>query len=1104
MEKKGDKTPIGRIISLSHSFLLLFVAMSFVGSFSAQGQNNDKKQHLIRGTVTDTKNFPMPGVTIRLDSTGYGVVSDNNGQFSISVPQTKGYLIFSFVGYKTQKVRFKADSPLSVRMQEDITNLEEVQVVAYGSQKKREIIGSIASVKGEDIELIPSPTVSNLLAGKVAGLSIINTTGAPGGGGLATNIRGVRTLAVEERYSNPLYVIDGVPAFTYTSDKTGLNTIAEIDPKDIESIEVLKDASAASIYGSRAANGVILITTKRGRLNQKTTLTASYSHTFINSPSLPTLTTGNRERYHRMQALKNYEQAVFDQETNTYRYLGSYDNPYHKAKESGYQYDYFWNAGNGADILMYQDSLNTFYNNSTNLMDYFFTSARTIDANIQASGGTEHTAFNVAGGYYDETGVMRNTGFKRIKFLSNLYFEVNPKLKINARTYLAYTDRSRSSRGDDGNNFITGSEIERIPDAILNYSTLLPGEGTAAFDALTAQYNKTIERNESYRVRASSDISYEFVKGLTLKVSGAVDFSQQMANLFKPAELDEYKETYSFGDISRNLMLLNENLLSYTHSFHDTHNLDVLLGTTLQTELYNSIGGYGKNAPSDRIHYVPWIGNVYDTESDRDLKDYQSTREKSGLVGIFGRVNYNYRKKYLASVTLRWDASSKFGENVRWGTFPSFALGYAISEENFMKPLQPYVNFAKIRASYGKSGKTFRQNYIAEGNLGVGNPFLGNPTIEPDWTDGLMNSKLTWEKTDQYNIGIDLDLFDYRLNAVIDYYYAKTTDLLSNVLLPGNYSGYKRRWENAYGIVNKGIEITLKYDVIRNDALRWNVSFNVARNRNYLASSFNGMDFQTFALIGNFSNNLNILGKPLYGIYAYNDKGYYNNQNEVPYTFINGKKTYLYGGSIRQFYRPGDRIIADNDGNGQVVVSQPLKEDRVYVGSPIPKVTGGIGTNFKYKGLTVDLNFTFLLKRDILNTGKGASVGTIIGVSENDITKPIFADLGNITFWEKPGDNADFPANRAEAGLNNFATNLASNVEHVNYLKLKTASVSYQLPSKWIKGLDILLFVNAENLFTITNYSGADPETVDIVTGIDDFGNYPLARRYTVGVNFKF
>lgn len=1102
MKKKADKTPLRRIICTFRFIALFIIAICNIANLSAQ-QNNEK-QHLIKGIVTDIKNIPMPGVTIRIDKTNYGVISDNKGQFSITVPESKGHLIFSFVGYKTQKVQFNAGSPLSVKMQEDITDLEEVQVVAYGQQKKREIIGSIASVKGEEIELIPSPTVSNLLAGRVAGLSVINTTGAPGGGGLASNIRGVRTLAVEERYSNPLYVIDGVPAYTFTSEKTGLNTIAEIDPKDIESIEVLKDASAASIYGSRAANGVILITTKRGRLNQKTTLTASYSHTFINSPSLPTIMTGNRERYHRMQALKAYEEAVFDQEQNTYRYLSSYDNPYQKSKETGHNYNYFWNAGNGADLLVYQDSLNTFYNNSTNLMDYFFKPARTISANIQAAGGTEHTAFNIAGGYYDETGVIRLTGFSRIKFLSNLYFEVNPKIKINARTYLAYTTRKRSSRGDDGSNFITGDEIEKIPEAILKYSTLLPGEGTPAFDALTARYNKTIEKNESYRVRASADISYELIKNLTLKVSGAIDLSQQMANLFKPAELDDYKETYSFGDITRHLMLLNENLLTYTHSFRDAHNLDLLLGASLQTESYHNIGGYGKDAPSDRIHYVPWTSKVYDPTNNRDLKDYQSSHEKSGLVGIFSRINYNFRQKYLASVTLRWDASSKFGENVRWGTFPSFAFGYAISEESFMKSLQPFLNFAKIRGSYGKSGKTFKQNYVAEGNLLVGKPFLGNPTIEPDWTDGLMNKKLTWEKTDQYNIGLDLDFLDYRLNAVIDYYYAKTTNLLSNVLLPGNYSGYVRRWENAYGIVNKGIEITLKYDLIRNDALRWNVSFNIARNWNYLGSSFNGMDFQTFALKGNFHNNLNILGKPLYGIYAYKDKGYYNAQSEVPYNYIKGRKTYLYGSSARQFYRPGDRIISDNDGNGQVMVSPPLYDDRVYAGSPIPHATGGIGTNLKYKGLTVDLNFTFLLKRDILNIGKGASVGTLTGPTPEEIIKPIFADLNKITFWTKPDDNTDFPVNRAEAGLNNFATNLAGHIEHVNYLKLKTASVSYQLPGKWIKGLDILVFLNAENLFTITNYSGADPETVDIVTGIDDFGNYPLARRYTIGVNFKF
>ena len=906
----------------------------------------------VQGTVVDEKGIPLPGVTVRLDSTMLGVTTDNEGKFLLRLPQVRGVLVFSFVGYKTVKMKFEPDKPLYVRMKEDISELDEVTVVAYGEQSRRDVIGAMSTVKAADIKDIPSPSLANLLQGRVAGMSVINASGAPGGGGIVTTIRGFNSLSVEasQRHSEPLWVIDGVPMYSFTSPISGLNTLSEIDPKDIETVQVLKDAASAAIYGSRAANGVILITTKKGRLNQKAKVSLNVSQTFIFQPNLPDLTGGNRERYHRMEALKNQQEAYLDYENNVYKYPESYRESY----ENGVKYNYFWNMGDGATIPLYQDSLNPFYNNSTDLFDYYFRTAKVTDVNIQVSGGGTNIAYNIGLGYYDEKGVLRGTGFSRVKLISNLFVSPVEKMNMNLRFYLARTDRSRSSRDQNGYDFSTGSDLETIPSELLTTSTLWPGKGTPAFEEMINRFKGTIEKNDSYRVRASFDASYEFVKGLTFKTSVAADYSQQNQNLFRPSYLDEYNESYSGGQIARAMMFLNENLLTYKHTFKNDHNVDILLGHSVQVNENHLVGGYGKKAPSDLIHYVSWYENVYDVNANRVLKDFHSDKERSTMVGLFGRLNYNYRQKYFVSVTVRRDASSKFGEDVRWATFPSYAIGYAFSEEPFMEWAGGILDFGKIRASYGKSGKQFDQPYIAYGLLTPSKSFLGHPGVQPEWFDGLTNKNLTWEETKQYDLGIDLDFFDHRVSLTMDYYYRLTDKLLYNITLPGNYSGYDRQWQNAYAIMNEGLEIQVKWDIFREEKLSWNMTFNIARNWNRLKKSTNGMDFQNRNGSNNFSDNLSVIGKPLNGIYTYKDNGFYDDDNEVPYYFLNGRKTYLFGNNVQRFYRAGDRIIYDADGNGQINTLQPLQDDRVYSGSPLPIASGGITSSLEWKNF--DLN----------------------------------------------------------------------------------------------------------------------------------------------------
>lgn len=1079
------------IIILSSFMLWIMPAASYAVS--------QQQTYSVKGTVIDNSGIPLPGVTVLLKGTSLGTSTGNDGTFIMNLPQSQGTLVISFIGYQTQEIPFEPGKTVSVRLKEALNNLDEVQVIAYGKQSKRDFIGAMSVVSSEDIKDIPSPSIANLLQGKVAGMNVTNMTGSPGGGGTSITIRGFNSLSIEasRRYSDPLWVIDGVPMLTFTSPITGTNALAEIDPNDIESISVLKDAASASIYGSRAANGVILVTTKHGRYNQRPKISLNLSQTIVCLPTLPEFTRGKAERQFRTEALKNYRQATLDPETGKYRYMQSYWDSY----VNGSEYDYFWNNGEGRDVPILNDSYDPFYNNSTNWFKYYFQRAQATDANLQINGGAENIAYNIGLGWYQEKGSIIKTGFKRFKVISNITMKPHERIEANLRLYLAYTNRDRTGKGSGIYTSETSAYLEQIPEGAFK-STLEPDPDNPLLKDISQSYESLEEKNDSYRVRGSFDLTYQILPGLSFKGSLSLDFSQQNQNQFIPAELNPYNETYSAGLISRNINWVNEDVLTYKHTFAEAHNVDLLVGFSAQADESHLNSGSGQDGPNNLTKVVSWANHAYNSLRQEELKDFMTNFEKSTLVGLFARASYNYKQKYLLSATLRRDASSKFGENVRWGTFPSIALGYAFSEENYMQPIKHIVNYAKIRASYGKTGRQFDQPYIAYGVWTSGSTYLGNTTTEPLFTEGLMNKELTWEETKQLDLGLDLDLLDYRLGIVVDFYHRNTDKLLYKVDLPGNYTGFAKQWRNAYCIINKGIEFQIKADLIRNEKFKWNLTFNIAKNWNMLKKSNNGMDFQA----ATSQDNINVIGRPLNGIYVLKDNGIYNKDADVPTYFIDGKKVPLRGEVSNQFYAAGDRIYLDADGNGQIMTNYSVYEDRVYAGSPLPKAQGGIINSLSWKGFDANISFTYQLGRHILNRGRGQSIATTLGFNPNEVAKPIFADLDKITFWEKTGDNADYPANRLDNGLKNFATNISSNVEKVNFLKLKSVVLGYTLPPSVKKtlGFDARIYLSAENLFTVTNYSGTDPETVDIATGIDDLSNYPLARKFTFGLTLNF
>ena len=1078
MKKIGKKVrkPRRRWIIIIISLFSLFI-------YPTQSYADTPQQSwVVKGSVTDVKGVPLPGVTVMLTGTGIGISTDNEGRFSLRVPAENGTITFSFIGYEPQTVRFKTDVPLQIKMTEKVATLDEVTVRAYGKQKKRDVVGSVASINTEELKGQFPNSIESMFQGKLAGVAITNTTGRPGGE-LDFTIRGRNTLATElgRVSSRPLFVVDGMPLPEESEINSIQGPLAGISPNDIERIDVLKDASSCSMYGSRGANGVVIITTKRGRTGEKARITATISHSTSYRPYVPTRYIGKGELYFRIEALKNLREAIYDYDSNSEHYMQDRWESYMQ----GLEYDYFWGMGAGRTMLIYQDTLNEYYNNSTDIMRHYYQLGRTLNAHVGINGGSENVAYNIGLGYYNETGVLKNTGFKRVSLSSNLGFRPRKNLEGNLNFAFTYTDRARAGKGTDP--FISSYSFhETTPDIFRTYSSLLPGPGSKYFEEMNSAYEKTKETNRVFNFRGGMDLAYNY-RGFKLKSSVFANLSLTDQDMFLPGFMDEYGYTYSSGANNLSIMLLNENLLSYEKSF-GIHTINAIAGISFQNNERKYRSGYGRGAISDHQTDVSWYEEAYDKENNYQLKEYYKTRSSNALVGMFFRANYKLKDTYLFEFAVRRDGSSKFGRNSRWGTFPSFAFGWTFSEEPFFAGFKEIMPYGKLRLSYGWTGKDFYEDYLAHEIYVRGTrTFQGKPTITTP-LDGFPNPDLSWEETRQFDAGVDMDFLNYRLKFTGDFYYRYTSGLLCSVSLPGDTKGIATtQWRNGCDLLNYGIEATVSGDIIRNDKMRWSASLNVSRNWNRLEKTFDGHNYGSPYSV----DNISIVGRELNRIYVYKDDGIYTDQSQVPVYYKNGEKRYL--GTMNHFYKPGDRRIIDVNGDGTID-----RKDLVDAGSPLPKISGGISTIFEWMGFDVNITMPYSFGQHILYAG--ASLGTTAEAT------PLFADVSKIRFYESGMTDPEQPANEMMNDKQNFAYNLLSNVYKVNYLKIKTLSIGYTLPDKFQKkiGFGARIYCTWDNLKTFTNYPGPNPETVDQNTGVDLFDLYPQARRFTIGLTANF
>ncbi|AYN65963.1 TonB-dependent receptor [Euzebyella marina] len=975
-------------------------------------------QTIVTGTVTDEQDVPLPGSSVVEKGTSNGVTTDFDGNFSIEV-ENNATLIISYLGYATQEVAIDGRTAVTVQLLPDATQLEDVVVVGYGTQKRSDITGAISSVKSEDFNQGVVTNPGELLQGKMAGVNITSNSGEPGASQNVI-IRGIGSL---RSGTQPLYVVDG---FLLDNSSTGVatNPLNFLNPNDIASIDVLKDASATAVYGSRASNGVVVITTKRGR-SGKTEMNLSLS-TAASSMS-NTIDVFNADEF-RTQV-----------------------------------------AATGGSL---ED-----YGGNTDWQDELSQTGISKNLNFSMSGAnSEKFSYFASVGYQDQEGILKNSNLERYSGKLNM-----TQKAFNGRVNIDYNLTATHSENLRPNINSTISDMLGLNPTVPTYTngepTLL---NTNALNPIT-RYNIYSDNAENNRILASISPSVEIVKGLTYKLNFGIDYSATNRDQqYKPYTSVVNESDISDGDvvttISSNSNQLTENTLTYNWS-QDVHSLVVLAGHSYQKFMDEtrqfSYRGFADNN----------IEPIYQDQSSSDQypTSVSSSAVKNELQSYFGRVNYSFDDKYLLTATFRADGSSKFGDNRKYGYFPSFALGWNASNEGFME--NSFFDNLKLRASWGQTGNQeipskITQASYSEDRLITGGESLNTYPIGTNATsiDGypygivytrLANPDLQWEVSTQIGLGIDFALLDYRLSGTLDYFNKQSSNILLEVVPADPVEPTATYWDNIddMKIQNNGLELALDY---RSDASR-DFSYNIGGNVTYIQNKVKDSPYSvltTGAAQGSGQSGATI-------------NGYINNESIGSFYML-------------QFEGIGDdglNLFKDVNGDGSI-----LDNDRTVVGSAIPKFIYAYYLNFKYKAFDLGLNFN--------------------GVSGNKVYNHTKMSLFTKAQLSRSVNTTDFAIQYPNESTSNSNTVSTRYLEDGSFLRLNNATLAYNLSSDKL-GLDdviqnIRFSITGQNLFTITDYSGFDPEvnTGSTAGGIQTFGvdyyTYPKARTFLVGLNLTF
>ncbi|MFA5326522.1 MAG: TonB-dependent receptor [Prolixibacteraceae bacterium] len=1028
---------------LAKMLVVLIMVLAAMGA-SANTYMEGVSQGKVTGKVTDASTGEsLPGVNVVVKGTSIGLISDSDGTFTIDVPSSNSVLIFSFIGYKTQEVGISNKNQIDVHLEKENIQLNEVVAIGYGSQKKRDISGSIVSVNSASIDKTPVKDLMSALQGRASGVQVVSNSGAPGDG-ITVTVRGQSSL---NSGNSPLYVIDGVPIETSPLsvlngyEQHQLSPLASINPQDIESIEILKDAASTSIYGSRAANGVVLITTKRGQIGK-----AKVNVNFYTGIS-------NITRHLGVLNASQWRAIIID----TYKNLDAYNNATNPTEPH-------WTA---------IDSLNPMNSGDVDWQSVMYRTARQYQVDLSVTGGSNTNKYAFTTSYLDQDGIFLASNFKRLTTRLNTEFKVNDKLDIGYNLAFSHDVNNRINAGGTGNNSLVQSILVRPPVYSLTYPDGSPiyyfnGKRNPVGLAKEATHLATTNR-----LTGNQYLEYQIFEGFKFRTNISIDYISLKEDEFYPTTVD-YRAGYNSGSVAAtsNMTWANENYFTYDKSINTIHNFSAMAGFSQQEWKTEVTGLSGMYFASDNIRTLNGAGTISGQSVNRTTEH--------GLASFFGRVSYNYKGKYLFQANMRADGSSRFGKDKRFGYFPSASVAWRFSDESFMKGFN-FIEDSKLRFSVGQTGNEAIGNYTSQGEFALGT-FLTNSSAYPS---SMPNAGLTWETTTQYDLGLDLTLFNGRATFSGDAYNKKTSHLLFAVPIPET-TGFSTITENIGDIQNKGLEFSLTtYNLT--GKFQWNTNFNIGFNRNKVVSLPENV--LTNGYIQNGLYSILKVGQPIGTFYGWKFLGVYSrdedNVNQVKNGSSNGK-----------VFRGGDPIWADL--NGDHIIDS---NDKQIIGNAQPKFTGGFSNDFSYKNFSLNVFFQFSYGNDIYSN---------LNMMRNWVFAYNNVSTDALNRWKKQGDVTNFPRPIRNDPLGNEYNRVSSRwVEDGSYLRLKNVRFSYDVPKdivSKIKLSGIQAYITGENLITWTHYTAYDPDVSSYSgtqLGIDD-GSYPQSRTFIFGLNVQF
>ncbi len=968
------------------------------------GYANQEK--IIIGSVQNIEGQPLAGATVSIKGTNIRTSTDEQGNYSIKIHDTEAIILVSILGYKDQAVRVGSRSVVDMVLEVQPDELDEVVVVGYGTVKKSDLTGSVSQVKSKELNAFPNANALQALAGRAPGVHIRQSSGAPGPS-MSVRVRGGNSI---KGSNEPLYVIDGFPIAG--------NNPTIISPADIESIEILKDASATAIYGSRGANGVVIITTKKGKEGRTN---VSFESSYSTQQLIRKLDLMDAQEYARFYN----EQAVNDKLA-----------PYFTEED-------IQSFGEGFDW-----------------QDFVFQRAPMYTSSLSVSGGNEKTQFSIGGSSFGQNGIVKGSDYDRYSLQSNLKHQINKKFTVELNSVLSrLTTRRRDSGGGNRGNSMIAAAISAPP-------ILTPFNDDGSYRILHTAYpflatdlrnpinwiNESKAETKANLALINASLSYQITPDLLLKIAGGLENRDDRSDNYTSTKFFDSPGNASVST-SQQSSLLNENTLNYRKVFQEKHSLSAVGGITYQNFVNTSLNASGTDFLSD-------LFETYNLGAAGTPGVPGSGYVKSTLISFLGRVNYSYDDRYLATVSFRRDGSSRYSSGSKWGNFPSGALAWRVSNEDFMKGV-PIVSDLKLRTSWGLTGSQAIDPYTTLNLLSSGKTIFGNEYYNTVGPSTRLPNDLSWETTEQLDVGADIGIMNNRILLTADFYVKNTRDLLSDVRLPSSM-GYTSTIQNVGKVQNKGVEFGIEFKPFTR-TFTWDVQANISFNKNKVISLYNQEDVlrdNIGMIIVSDATSILREGRPVGQFWGYVEDGYDSK---------------------------GDIIFRDINGDGKI-----SSADKTYIGDANPDFTYGFNSQMSYK----NFEFSFFIQgtygNDILNAS--SITNTMDYGFGLNMPKNVYQ-----THWLPDRTNADYPRISRSTPVK-----MSSRfIEDGSYLRLKNISLAYNLPLTAMnlqKIQQLQVYVSGQNLFTATKYSWWDPETNFRL----DHNTYPAAKSITFGIRAAF